>query len=104
MGANGSIWEQMSSHVCSGVHFHGGGRKTRRNGAKSGGQDIFCRCGHEQEKHQVIGRGGRGGSERIKGECLHAKGGLGYLHQSSKSYVAHFNQIIAKQSKTSKQT
>ena len=79
MGANGSIWEQISSHVCSGVHFHGGGRKTRRNGAKSGGQDIFCRCDHEQEKYQVVDRGDWGGSERIQGEYLHAKGVLGYL-------------------------
>ena len=79
MGVNEFAWAQW------GVFARGNG-KTRGNEAKIGGQDMFCRCGHEQQKHQVVGRDDRGGAERLQGEYLHIKGFKGYLYQSTRSY------------------
>ena len=49
MGAHGFAWVQWNV-------FARGDRKTRGNEAKIGDQDMFCRCGHGQQKQHVVGR------------------------------------------------
>ena len=98
MGTHGFAWVQW------GV-FARGDRKTRGKEATIGDQDMFCRCGHGQQKQYVVGRDGRGGQRGYRGGNVCILRGFQRVYINLTEVVLHIAvKSLQKKSKTSKRT